>query len=132
MDDKELIIDVQLEESKAYYHLSNLTKARAALTSARTVANSKYVPPKTQVSGILAPTTVKFINLRLHAIRNSSRSILHADEKDFKTAFSYFYESFESYDSVNETTEAMRALKYMLLCKVSILLRNFTLTLVKR
>ena len=65
MDDKELIIDVQLEESKAYYHLSNLTKARAALTSARTVANSKYVPPKTQVSGILASTTVKFINLRL-------------------------------------------------------------------
>ena len=49
--------------------------------------------------------------------------ILHAaDEKDFKTAFSYFYESFESYDSVNETTEAMRALKYMSLCKVSILL----------
>ena len=65
VDDKELIFDVQLEENKAYYHLSNRTKARASLASARAVANSKYVPPKTQVSGILAYMTVKFVNLRL-------------------------------------------------------------------
>lgn len=43
--------------------------------------------------------------------------ILHAEEKDYKTAFSYFFETLESYSSQDDP-RAVMGLKYMLLCKI--------------
>ncbi|XP_069111547.1 26S proteasome non-ATPase regulatory subunit 11-like [Argopecten irradians] len=100
LDDKALLVEVQLLESRTYHSLSNLPKARAALTSGRTTANGIYCPPK------------------LQAALDMQSGILHAaDEKDFKTAYSYFYEAFEGYDSI-DSPKAVVALKYMLMCKI--------------
>ncbi|XP_074659625.1 26S proteasome non-ATPase regulatory subunit 11-like [Tubulanus polymorphus] len=100
LDDKALLVEVQLLESKVYHALTNLPKARAALTSARTTANGIYCPPKLQA-----------------ALDNQSGILHAADEKDFKTAFSYFYEAFEGYDSI-DSPKAVTSLKYMLMCKI--------------
>ncbi|KNC71857.1 hypothetical protein SARC_15600, partial [Sphaeroforma arctica JP610] len=105
LDDKALLVEVQLLESRAYYHLRNGVKARSALTSARTSANAIYCPPSLQGS------------LDLQS------GVLHGEEKDFKTAYSYFYEAFENYDSI-EHELALSGLKYMLLAKIMLNLPN--------
>lgn len=101
LDDKQLLVEVQLTESRVYHALGNLQKSKAALTSARTTANSMYCPPKMQAS----------LDLQ-SGILNA------AEEKDWKTAYSYFYEAFEGYDSIDSMKKAVQSLRYMLLCKV--------------
>ena len=100
LDDKQLLVEVQLTESRTYHALGNLQKSKAALTSARTTANSMYCPPKMQA-----------------ALDQQSGILNAAEEKDWKTAYSYFYEAFEGYDSI-ESKKAVSSLKYMLLCKI--------------
>ncbi|KAI9199703.1 PCI domain-containing protein [Polychytrium aggregatum] len=99
LDDKAVLMEVQLLESRVYHCLRNQAKSRAALTSARTSANAVYCPPLMQ------------------AQLDMQSGILHAEEKDYKTAYSYFYEALEGFSSQDDR-RALLGLKYMLLCKI--------------
>ncbi|AEO71527.1 uncharacterized protein THITE_2124014 [Thermothielavioides terrestris NRRL 8126] len=100
MDDKLVLVEVQLLESRVYHALGNIPKARAALTSARTSAASVYTPPLLQA------------NLDMQS------GMLHAEDKDFQTAYSYFIEALDGYHTQDEPARAQAALQYMLLCKI--------------
>jgi 26S proteasome regulatory subunit N6 len=100
IDDKILLVEIELIHSRVHLSLRNVPKAKGALTSARSSANATYCPPLLQSE----------IDLQA--------GILCAEEKDFKTAFSYFYEAFEGYNTAEKTFQAIRCLKYMLLSKI--------------
>ena len=44
--------------------------------------------------------------------------MLHAEDKDFNTSYSYFIEAMEGYSSLDDDEMATAALQYMLLCKI--------------
>lgn len=99
-DDKHMLLEIYLTESKLNFGLENHAKAKASLTAARACANSIYCPP------------------RLQADIDSMGGILLAADKDYKTAYSYFFEAFEAYNSLEDADRALKAFKYMLLTKI--------------
>ncbi|PWZ02218.1 putative 26S proteasome non-atpase regulatory subunit Rpn6 [Testicularia cyperi] len=99
LDDKMILTEVHLLESKVNHAISNFPKAKAALTSARTAANSIYCPPT------------------LQAQLDMQAGVLHAEDKDYTTAYSYFFETLEGF-ALQDDPRAPLALKYMLLCKI--------------
>ncbi|KAH8998364.1 PCI domain-containing protein [Lactarius hatsudake] len=50
LDDKMILTEVHLLESRVYRGIGNLAKAKSSLTSARTAANSIYCPPQLQAA----------------------------------------------------------------------------------
>lgn len=113
LDDKLVLVEVQLLESRVYHALGNIPKARAALTSARTSAASVYTPP------------------RLQADLDMQSGMLHAEDKDFNTSYSYFIEALDGYHSQDDPVKATATLQYMLLCKVMLNLAEDVNTLLQ-
>lgn len=102
LDDRTLLLDIHLLECRIYYSTRNNSKARAALVAARTTANSIYCPP-------LAQAEIDLLS-----------GVLHAEEHDPKTAYSYLYEAFEGYHQLgDQARQARRALRYMILAKIA-------------
>jgi 26S proteasome regulatory subunit N6 len=119
-----ILNEVHLLERRVYRGFGNLTKSEfpslppsrypftdylqphAALTSARTAANSIYCPPHVQAA----------LDLQF--------GVLHTEDKDYTTAYLYFFKTFENLSSHEDagmetgTQGTLRALKYMLFCKV--------------
>jgi 26S proteasome regulatory subunit N6 len=100
LDDKQLLVETHLLESKIHFGLRNVPKAKAALTASRTAANAIYVSPT------------------LQADIDSMSGTIHTEEGDYNTAHSYFLEAFEQLDQMNNQEEAVQALKYMMLCRI--------------
>lgn len=99
LDDKQMLTETHLVESRIYHSLENIPKGKAALTASRTAANSIYVTPL------------------LQAELDEMSGILQCEEGDSFSAYSYFLEAFDAFDKANDS-RAMASLKYMCLCKV--------------
>eukprot|EP01038_Epipyxis_sp_PR26KG_P005073 gene5073-7079_t len=99
LDDKQMLTETHLTEARIYHSLQNVPKSKASLTASRTAANAIYVVPL------------------LQAEIDEMSGILHCEESDYTTAYSYFLEAFDAYDQANNSA-AVSCLKYMILCKV--------------
>lgn len=100
LDDKLLLVELYYLEASVYFQTSNMPKAKAALTGARTAANAVHCPPVLQAD----------IDVLAGAI--------HLEDGDSATAYSYFYEPFEAYNAADEYNKALKALVYLMLSQV--------------
>mmetsp|Transcript_32959 Transcript_32959/g.102184 ORF Transcript_32959/g.102184 Transcript_32959/m.102184 type:complete len:450 (+) Transcript_32959:504-1853(+) len=100
LDDKQMLVETHLLESRIHGAVQNVPKAKAALTAARANGNAVYVGP------------------RLQAELDEMSGSLHCEECDYHTAHSYFLEAYEAYDGLDAAAPATRCLKHMLLCQI--------------
>jgi len=105
LDDKQLLVETHLVESRIQHALRNVPKAKAALTTARANGNSIYVVPLMQ--GEI----------------DSMSGTLSCEEGDYPTAYSYFLEAFEAFANAHGANKkgdprAVTCLQHMLLCKI--------------
>lgn len=81
LDDKLLLVEIHLIESKLHFNVKNIAKSKAALTACRTNANAIHCSPL------------------LQGDIDMQSGILNAYEKNYQTAFSYFFEAFEAFST---------------------------------
>lgn len=99
LEDMLLLVDIHLVETKIYVALENVPKAKASLTAVKTAATTVNLHPAVQaeidlLSGYIA-----------------------AEENDYSTGYSYFYEAYQGLTSLKDP-KSKQVLLYMLLCKI--------------
>jgi 26S proteasome regulatory subunit N6 len=99
LDDKLLLVEIHLIETKTHFAVEHMPKAKAALTACKTNANAIHCPPL------------------LQAEIDMWSGIVNAREKDYRTAYSYLYEALEQFQVANDP-KAFDSLKYLLLMKI--------------
>lgn len=100
-DDKHLLVELYLIEAKINHKIKNFAKAKASLTACRAASNQVYCQPL------------------LIADIDMTSGIIYCQDKNFKSAYSYFFEAFEAFVA-SEDSKAVTAFKYMILCKIMI------------
>jgi len=88
IDDKRLLVECFLLESKLIFETHNLTRAKASLSACRASANMVHIPSNLQAD-------IEF-----------TAGKIHLAERDFKISYSYLYESFEGYHQIKEFQKA--------------------------
>ncbi|CAI9106420.1 OLC1v1005573C1 [Oldenlandia corymbosa var. corymbosa] len=94
-------VEIHVLKSKLHVCLTDHHAAKAAFIASRTAENAIYVLPADQGT----------IDLQ--------SGIVHAEEKDYKTAYSYFYEAFEALNALGYP-QFMFSPKYMWLCQIMV------------
>lgn len=100
MDDKHLLVESHLLETKIQFKMNNIPRAKSALTACR--ANSNSV----------------FCSSLLIAEIETTAGMIHIWENDYKISFSYFYEAFEMFHQNKKPERALQNFQYILLCKI--------------
>lgn len=100
VDDKLLLVEAHLLESRLIYETKNWPKAKAALTAAKAATAAIYIQPL------------------LQAELDYTAGMIHMAEKDYAIAYSYFYESFEAFHTQKQTAKASKLFEYLLLAKI--------------
>jgi 26S proteasome regulatory subunit N6 len=94
-------VDIHLIETKVHFELENIPKGKAALTAVKTAATSINLPAMTLADVDLVS------------------GMISCEEKDYATAFAYFYEAQMSFTNMNQKSLGLLAIKYMLMCKIA-------------
>ena len=100
IDDKHLLVEAHLLETKLQFSMGNIPKAKSSLTACR--ANSNAI----------------FCSTLLIAEIETTAGMIHIFENDYKIAFSYFYEAFEMFHQNKKSSRALSNFQYIALCKI--------------
>jgi 26S proteasome regulatory subunit N6 len=101
LEDMLLLVDIHLVETKVFIALENVGKAKASLTAVKTAATTVNLHPSVQ------------------AEIDTLSGYIAAEEKDYSTGFSFFYEAFQGLMNLKDP-RAKNLLLYMVMCKILI------------